>query len=253
MTRLPVIIGFGGINAAGRSSGHQAYRRMIIDHLGEREAAETWQSLVALMGLNLKGQPPDGGTRDYIQTHTLVRRIERDHFDAGHVPCNRRLKMRPADDEGLRFVTRVQHLPMPVPDTWQVRGISGGEVEVRLSSELELLLPGQRLSEVNAAGQLPSGFDPRTLYPARSHPRGLQMTVYGASDAVQSLGFDWEAIRNGLPPDQVSVYAGSGMGQLDGQGSGGMLYSRANASASRLNNARSGLPKCLRTLSMPTY
>ena len=26
--RLPVIVGFGGINAAGRASGHHAYARM---------------------------------------------------------------------------------------------------------------------------------------------------------------------------------------------------------------------------------
>ena len=29
MVKLPVIVGFGGINAAGRSSGHNGYRRMM--------------------------------------------------------------------------------------------------------------------------------------------------------------------------------------------------------------------------------
>lgn len=27
MSRIPVIVGFGGVNAAGRTSGHHAYRR----------------------------------------------------------------------------------------------------------------------------------------------------------------------------------------------------------------------------------
>ena len=38
-------------------------------------------------------------------------------------------------------------------------------------------------SKVSSAGQLPTGFDPGALYQSRSHPRGLQLTVYGASDA----------------------------------------------------------------------
>jgi len=52
------------------------------------------------------------------------------------------------------------------------------------------------------------------------------MTVYGASDAVNSLGVDWETIRQRIPADQISVYAGSGMGQLDYNGYGGMLQAR---------------------------
>ena len=29
----PVIVGFGGVNPAGRSSSHHGYRRMVIDEL----------------------------------------------------------------------------------------------------------------------------------------------------------------------------------------------------------------------------
>ena len=116
---------------------------------------------------------------------------------------------------------------MPVPESWQVSELGGGEVQVEVNRPMDWMFPSERQSEVNAAGQLPSGFDPRALYPARSHPRGLQMTVFGASDAIASLGMDWDLIRDQLSPDQVSVYAGSGMGQLDAQGNGGMLSSRA--------------------------
>ena len=33
MTALPVIVGMGGINAAGRTSFHQGYRRIVLDSL----------------------------------------------------------------------------------------------------------------------------------------------------------------------------------------------------------------------------
>ena len=58
---------------------------------------------------------------------------------------------------------------------------------------------------INAAGQLPSGFAPDQLYQSRSHPRGLQLTVYGASDAIQSLGIPWETVRQRVPGDQIAV------------------------------------------------
>ena len=41
---------------------------------------------------------------------------------------------------------------------------------------------------------LPPGFEPGG-YPLRNHPRGLQMTIYAASDTLGSLGIDWESIQ----------------------------------------------------------
>ena len=60
MTNLPVITGFGGINPAGRSSGHHSYRRMIFDSLTEQQKIETQMALAALSGKlskNDDGQP----------------------------------------------------------------------------------------------------------------------------------------------------------------------------------------------------
>ena len=79
---------------------------------------------------------------------------------------------------------------------------------------------------MKAAGQLPTGFDPGKLYPSRNHPRGLQMSVYAASDALGCIGLDWDTVRRHVAIDQMSVYAGSAMGQLDGAGTGGMLKAR---------------------------
>jgi acetoacetyl-[acyl-carrier protein] synthase len=50
MARLPIITGFGGINAAGRSSGHHGYRRMVIDALPSAQVQATYHSLAALTG-----------------------------------------------------------------------------------------------------------------------------------------------------------------------------------------------------------
>jgi acetoacetyl-[acyl-carrier protein] synthase len=90
------------------------------------------------------------------------------------------------------------------------------------------LLPTQREATVKAAGQLPTGFDPGTLYQSRSHPRGLQMAVYAASDALGGSGLEWEELRALVPADQISVYAGSGMSQLDANSNGGMVKARYN-------------------------
>lgn len=79
---------------------------------------------------------------------------------------------------------------------------------------------------VQSAGQLPTGFDPATLYNSRFHPRGLQMTIIAASDAVRSTGLDWQTISDHVRPDEVAVYAASAMAQLDGNGTGGMLQAR---------------------------
>ena len=223
MSRLPVITGFGGVSPAGRSSAHHGFRRLVIDALPAAQADATWRSLAALMGV---ADPHSEAARAQMRRHTLVRRIEAEHFDSERIVWNRRMQWTPPA-EGMRFRIPAAQLPDPLPAHWRVLGDEGRSVEVLVTDGFELLLPAERRSEVNAAGQLPSGFDPRALYPARSHPRGLQMTVFGASDALQSLGIDWALVRERVPPDQISVYAGSGMSQLDAHGNGGMMASRA--------------------------
>ena len=51
MTSLPVIIGFGGISSAGRSSAHHAYRRTVLESLPAVQQAHTLRALAAMMGL----------------------------------------------------------------------------------------------------------------------------------------------------------------------------------------------------------
>ena len=220
--RLPVIVGFGGINAAGRASGHHAYARMTHSALSAAQQSRTLDSLATLMGL-------EGGEshQQFILDHTLVRRIEASHFDVDAVRWNQRLPT-DGDSQPASFDLERKYLPDVIPPHWVVKGTSVTHVNVQIVGQQDFLLPTYREFDVKSAGQLPSGFEPGTLYPSRNHPRGLQMTVYAASDALGSIGLDWETISSRVAPDQISVYAGSAMGQLDGAGAGGMIKSRYN-------------------------
>ena len=222
MARIPVIASFGGINAAGRSSGHHAYRRTVIDSLGRAQAGETWRSLAGLM--NLEGDI-DEQTRKYIRDHTLVRRLEGQTFDPAQVAWNRRMAMTPAEGTGS-FITARRNIPQTIPEGWTLHELDHRNVRVDVTKRFEVLIKDTQKLEVSAAGQLPSGFDPVALYPSRSHPRGLQLAIYGASDTLGNLGLEWDELIRQVPLDQISCYAGSAMGQLDGNGYSGLLASR---------------------------
>ena len=79
--RLPVLIAAGGVNPAGRISGHHAYRRMVIDALPQEKAAQTWKALATLMG-----EPATPEHQAYLRNHTLVRRIESQHMNVDAIP-----------------------------------------------------------------------------------------------------------------------------------------------------------------------
>ncbi len=218
MLRLPVIVGFGGINAAGRTSFHHAHNRMIYDVLSPVKQAKTIQSLSALTQISPENT-------QLILNSTLVRKIEEAHFDTENIPWNRRFPVF-GTEKPISLVTTASAIPDNIPDHWTIFDLGDKKVRVDIDGDTELLLPWFMRATVRSAGQLPSGFDPSATYQSRNHPRGIQMTVFGASDALQSMGIDWDVIRNRVAPDLVSVYAGSGMGQMDGNSSGGMMKSR---------------------------
>ncbi len=240
MARLPVIVGFGGISSAGRSSAHHGYRRLIIDQLDQESAQETYADLAQLMGLtrNQNGQVVD---RDgsaisqaeiaqryaaHIKDNTLIRRLENNLFNRDAIPEHKTATLAAEPGGPISFTLKRKQLPTDIPDNWQISDLDENRVKVDIPDQMEVLLPSTRSSKVQSAGQLPTGFDPEKLYQARSHPRGLQMTIYGASDAVQSLGIDWELVRSAVAPDEIGVFSGSAMGQLDYAGSGGMLQAQ---------------------------
>ena len=95
--------------------------------------------------------------------------------------------------------------------------------------------------KASAAGQLPKGFDPSNYYPARQHPKALQMTIFGMSDAIGQLGFKWEEVQERINPDEVSVFSGAAIGQLDSFGFGGLMQSRIKGSRASSKNLALGL------------
>jgi acetoacetyl-[acyl-carrier protein] synthase len=206
------------VNPAGRLSLHHGYRRMVIDALPAAVAAETYRSLAGLM--NIHKHADDAETRRYINSHTLVRRIE--SFDPTNIPWQRNVAMSAIGD-ALTFKLPRRQLPDRLPDDWQISDTGDKDVIVTVPGKLHALVEDMRVSRVTSAGQVPTGFNPDKLYQSRSHPRGLALTVFGASDAVRSLGIDWDRLRQRVQPDQFAVYSGSAMGQLDTDGSGGML------------------------------
>ncbi len=240
MSTLPVIIGFGGINSAGRSSSHHGYRRLVLDHLAPDEARQTRASLAALMGLlkhrdglwlNQQGAQVDldsylQSIDPLLQAGTLVRKLEDNLFDPNRLLFHKRASLQADAGKPISFNLRKQHLPESVPLSWQLSEAGDGMVRVEIEHSFEVLTENYRSSAVNSAGQLPSGFVPLEHYPSRNHPRGLQLTVIGASDAIQSLGFEWESVLQHITADQISVYAGSSMSQMDYDGNGGLLQAR---------------------------
>lgn len=219
MRKLPVITGFGGINSAGRVSLHHAYRRMVHEALDDQMMAATWQDLSRLMKLDSASTD-----RQTLLDRTLIRRINpASHFDPDAVHTHRKATLKHPD--GLHFQLKRSQLPTPLPAGWHVTDTSADPVDVRVDQTLAVLLPETYQSKVSSAGTLPEGFNPADYYNAAHHPRGLQMAVYGASDAIRSLGMPWQSVLDRIHPDQVSVYAGSSISQMDQAGLKGLYQS----------------------------
>lgn len=221
MAVLPVIVSLGGINAAGRTSSFHAFKRLVSDHLSPEEMADTYHDLAQIMGLDSSvGLTPE--LISSIKTGTLVRRINDELFDVDNVPYQRKIQLTP-NDAGMIFTTKKSHLPRVIPEHWKVTDIDDKQVEVVISETVEMLIPDSYKAKVSSGGQLPNGFDPGADYKSRNHPRGLKMTVYGASDAIGSMGIEWQDVLKHIKPDEVSVYAGSALAQADQDSLQGLL------------------------------
>ncbi len=239
MSRLPVIVGFGGYNAAGRSSFHHGFRRTVLESMESTARQETLAGLAVMMKLvkvvDGQHQDVDGNPLDLaaieqrfeqqIRQSTLIRRIELQYLDVDAAHCHKSLTVSAAGSP-VTFTTLRKQLPEPLPANWSVEDLDGGEVRVTLHDSCEFKVDSYRALPVKSAGQLPTGFEPSELYNSRFHPRGLQMSVVAATDAVRSTGLDWQTICNAVQPDEIAVFSSSIMSQLDENGFGGLLQSR---------------------------
>jgi acetoacetyl-[acyl-carrier protein] synthase len=238
MNRLPVIVGFGGYNAAGRSSFHHGYRRTILESLDQQKRVSTLLSLAVLMqlvehkgdhyedkhGAQLTSLEVADKYQSTIEQNTLIRKIHDEHFDPDHVPQSRNVEL--SSEQNSSFSIARRDLPKPVPSNWQVETIDDKNVKVEISGNLSVKMVSFREMEVKSAGTLPTGFIPAEQYSSRFHPKGLQMTVIGASDAINSLGIPWDQVMSKVHPDEVAVFAASGLGQTDEFGIGGYMQAR---------------------------
>ncbi|MFT5758110.1 MAG: acetoacetyl-[acyl-carrier protein] synthase [Alteromonadaceae bacterium] len=254
MTALPIIVGLGGINAAGRSSFHQGFRRIVIDKLNAEARQETFVGLATLMNIlsfnDGKLVDVDGNVveRSAVESQfgqqildgTLIRKIEKNHFDPDATPWQQKMTMQQVDN-AICFETRAKDLPSPLPRTWQVTELEDKRVRVVIDGDVEVKHDSVRDNPVKAAGQFPTGFEPANLYNSRYQPRGLQATIFGAADAIHSTGYSWSEIASKVRPDQVGTYSASVFGQVQAEGHGGMMQNRMRGERVSTKNLALGL------------
>ena len=72
MSNLPVIVGYGGINSAGRSIFDLSHQRMLFESIDSTKQKEVITSLSHLMGIS---------EQQKILDHTLIRTIDQDFFE----------------------------------------------------------------------------------------------------------------------------------------------------------------------------
>ncbi|MDX7990873.1 beta-ketoacyl synthase [Xenorhabdus littoralis] len=191
MSKLPVIVGLGGINAAGRSSGSHGYKRIVSDSLSNEIMQNTWSDLCHRMGIIKNSEPITASHIEQAKNGTLIRKITR--FDTQKIPIN--------------------------------------TILTDVDSHSERLLKSTYTSlSVTSAGQLPEGFEIGNLYNANHHPLGLRLTIYGASDLLNSIGIAWSDITALVEPDLISVHASSSLGQIDRFSLAGLLGNPLNGS-----------------------
>jgi acetoacetyl-[acyl-carrier protein] synthase len=240
MSRLPVIVGFGGYNAAGRSSFHHGFRRTVIESMTTQARQETLAGLAVMLKLlrvvDGAYQSEDGSVlslaeidsrfAEQILASTLVRRIEKQHLDVDAAHWHKNISVAGTEGGALSFTSNRKQLPEPLPANWSVEPLNATEVRVTLHDNCEFKVDSYRALPVKSAGQLPTGFEPSEHYNSRFHPRGLSMAVVGVTDALRSTGLPWQSIVDRVAPDEIAVFASCIMSQLDENGFGGLMQSR---------------------------
>lgn len=260
MTALPVIVGMGGINASGRTSFHQGFRRIVLDQLSPEQRQETFLGLACLMNLVryqdgqlidqnnqvIEDDQIEGTFGEQVLAGTLIRKIEKEHFDPDATPWQQKMSLS-AKQADFSFTVKTKDLPSPLPENWTVsetvdeEGNPTGVSDVNVAGTLEVLHDSTLDNPIKAAGQLPTGFDPAKLYNSHHQPRGLQNVIFGATDAIKSTGIDWQDVLDQVSPDQIGTYSSSTQGQLHAEGLGNAMQARLKGSRVGSKNAAMSL------------
>ncbi|MEM7460947.1 MAG: beta-ketoacyl synthase, partial [Pseudomonadota bacterium] len=163
--------------------------------------------------------------REPVLQGTLVRRVESSHFDVDQLYWQSNASLE-SDQGPMSFVMAKDKLPLTLPESWTVEDKDDATVRVTVDGALDVKFENVRDFPIKAAGQLPTGFEMASLYNSRFQPRGLQMALFGATDALRAMGIAWETVLEHIGPDEVGVYSSSGFGQMDKEGYGGMHQAR---------------------------
>ncbi len=234
--RWPLIVGFGGVDAAGRWGGpnHPAFESMVHDRGDMPDAPHLEQlRLMELARREADGRyrfvPEDrtldaadlvAQTRDRVRDNIFVREVP---FDASRIPALH--KMRASE-----VVVRRSDLPDPLPEGWVVEpGPDEDRVRIVLSDSNDLFGWKTRASAVSTAGSIPNGFQP---YPEeapgpakRRVARNLWLGLWSVNDAFRSVGLDFAEVSRVIPQDDIGVYFASAMGQVGPRGFYGYVKS----------------------------
>ena len=117
MSHLPVIVGFGGYNAAGRSSFHHAFRRTVLASLDNEKRVKTLLSLATLMNLvsHHDGHYIDSDNvpmtaeqvaekyQTTIEQNTLIRRIHAEYFDVDAVSSVKDVQLNSSENSVFNY------------------------------------------------------------------------------------------------------------------------------------------------------
>ena len=190
-----------------------------MDALTPSETARTVDQIGALIGLGPDISMNEAQARHVLE-NTLIRRIHPDWFNPDAVALNR---LGHTKETSSIWLGPLQ-IPNPLPVGWSV-GRKEGRLTEYVIAPGDLLKPCTRKLSVQAAGMAPTGFRPDMFYPSRNHPRTLQLALFALSDCWLSSGLRWHHIKHHIAPNQVAVFAGSSIGQMDESGFGGMLKS----------------------------
>ena len=218
MKPIPLIVGFGGLSAAGRSAFHIAYNRLVIEEIDKSDKLQTFASLAIMMNLvnyekeqfytlekkKISLEEIEQKYGDYIKKNTLLRKIPKKEFAKDSIFQNSKIKITSSAFQQIKAFSQNQSLDIPV-------------------EEIEVFLPTKKPSKVMCAGCLPTGFEAANHYPSLHHPETIQLAILGVSDALHSIGIDWEEIQQLVSPDAIGVYCGSCSGAMDPAGNGGLL------------------------------
>ena len=179
MKPIPLIVGFGGLSAAGRSAFHIAYNRLVIEEIDKSDKLQTFASLAIMMNLvnyekeqfytlekkKISLEEIEQKYGDYIKKNTLLRKIPKKEFAKDSIFQNSKIKITSSAFQQIKAFSQNQSLDIPV-------------------EEIEVFLPTKKPSKVMCAGCLPTGFEAANHYPSLHHPETIQLAILGVSDAA---------------------------------------------------------------------